>query len=251
MGRLYPSRVSAGLRRIPLRLGLRLDPGETADHPRNSDAKHAAFRHRSSLDRGGQEDDELQADTISAARVAPRQPEPTRVLVSTYYDTPAGSLTRSSISLRRRQEGPASSWRLELPTGNGRIELEEAVSTPVVPAEFLTVLAAHLHRTRLVPAATIRTHRTTSVCAVGGSQVRVSHDRVEVLDGDPGVADFAVVRVDLLDGDERARDEIVERLVEAGAEPARRRGARGSRPASPSRPPGSPEHGLPSSSTTS
>ncbi len=150
-------------------------------------------------------------------------PEPRRVLISTYYDTPAGSLTRSSISLRRRQEGPASSWRLELPAEEGRIELEEAVSTATVPAGFLVVLAAHLQRTRLVPAATIRTHRTTIACAVGASHVRVSHDRVEVLDGEPGAADFAVVRVDLLDGVQGARDEIVARLVEAGAGPARRR----------------------------
>ena len=92
------------------------------------------------------------------------------MLVSTYYDTPAGSLTRGSISLRRRQEQASSNWRLELPTDDGRIELEEDGPADIVPAEFLALLVAHLHRRRLVPVATLRTHRTeVAVHAAGGA----------------------------------------------------------------------------------
>jgi CHAD domain-containing protein len=144
------------------------------------------------------------------------------VLISTYYDTPSGSLARGSISLRRRQERAASNWRLELPTEDGRIELDEDGLADDFPEEFLTVLAAHLELGRLVPVATLRTHRSEILLDSGESRLHVVHDRVEVIDGVPGVADYAVIRVETLSGPPGASDAIAAQLLEAGA-----RGARG------------------------
>ncbi len=166
---------------------------------------------------------ELRADPVFRLPPLSGEALPARVLVSTYYDTPAGSLTRGSISLRRRQEQAASDWRLELPTEDGRIELEEDGNADVIPAEFQALLVAHLHRGRLVPVATLRTHRTEVLCTPDQSRVRVVHDRVEVIDGVPGVADFAVIRVELLSGPPGAADATVEQLVEAGARSTRGR----------------------------
>ena len=168
---------------------------------------------------------ELRADPVFRLPPIAGESLPGRVLVSTYYDTPAGSLTRGFISLRRRQEQASSSWRLELPTDEGRIELEEDGPADLVPAEFLSLLVAHLHRKRLVPVATLRTHRAEIVSTAGGGRVQITHDRVEVIDGVPGVVDFARIRVERLTGPARAADEIVERLVEAGARPLRRSGS--------------------------
>ena len=165
---------------------------------------------------------ELRADPVFRLPPVEGVSLPGRVLVSTYYDTPAGTLTRGSISLRRRQEQASSSWRLELPTADGRIELEEDGPADLVPAEFLSLLVAHLGRRRLVPVATLRTRRAEIVSAAGGGRVQIAHDLVEVIDGVPGVVDFARIRVELLTGPARAVDEIVERLLEAGARPLRR-----------------------------
>ncbi len=170
---------------------------------------------------------ELHADPVF--RLPPLQGEspPGRVLVSTYYDTPAGSLTRGSISLRRRQEQAASNWRLELPTHDGRIEIEEDGPADVVPTGFLALLVAHLHRRRLVPVATLRTHRAEVMATSAGGRVHVVHDRVEVIDGVPGAVDFARIRVEVLKGPPGAADEIVDQLVEAGARVRRERSGSG------------------------
>ena len=173
------------------------------------------------------------------------------MLVSTYYDTPAGSLTRGSISLRRRQEQASSSWRLELPTDEGRIELEEDGPADVVPAEFLSLLVAHLHRRRLVPVATLRTHRAEVVSTAGEGRVRVAHDRVEVIDGVPGVVDFARIRVELPHGTvaRGRRDRRAPRRGRGAAAAADR--ARRSFPAWPCPSRASRARGSPNSSTTS
>jgi CHAD domain-containing protein len=164
---------------------------------------------------------ELRADPVF--RLPPLGGEllPARVFVSTYYDTPSGSLARGSITLRRRQERAASTWRLELPTEDGRIELEEDGGADGIPAEFLPVLVAHLQLGRLVPVATLRTHRTEVLWNDGESRARVVHDRVEVIDGVPGVVDFAEIRVETLSGPPRGSDAIVARLTEAGARETR------------------------------
>ena len=47
----------------------------------------------------------------------PGSPLPERTFTSTYHDTPARSLGRAGITLRRRVENGTSLWQLKLPRG--------------------------------------------------------------------------------------------------------------------------------------
>jgi CHAD domain-containing protein len=184
-------------------------------------------------DQDGPKRTELHADPLFRLPALEGEPVFPRVLVSTYYDNDAGTLTRSGITLRRRQEQQTAGWRLELPAEEGRIELEEAGSLDAVPDAFQRLLAAHLQRGRLTPVAILRTHRAGVITGSGAGRVQVIHDRVQVLDGAPGVADFARIRIELLSGSNAAFDDAVATLLDAGAERTHRRDAKGLVPGLP------------------
>src|ERR1700745_3491639 len=82
-----------------------------------------------------------------------------RLFTSTYYDTPARSLARCGITLRRRVENGLSRWQLKLPRDTARAELEAPGGPAGQAPELQRLLPAHLRYGAVEPVATLRTRR--------------------------------------------------------------------------------------------
>src|SRR5262245_53401824 len=65
-----------------------------------------------------------------------------RSFTSTYLDTPDHRLLGCRVTLRRRVESRVGVWQLELPSEDGRLELEEPGGPTRVPASLLDLLPA-------------------------------------------------------------------------------------------------------------
>jgi CHAD domain-containing protein len=145
-----------------------------------------------------------------------------RVFTSTYHDTPARSLGRAGITLRRRVENGKSLWQLKLPragsVGLARAELEEPGGPAGPPDALASLLAAHLRHGKLEPVATLRTRRS-GVCVKDGERrvAEVTVDAVDVLDAGRSAGGFAELEVELVDGDDHELDRLGKRLRRAGA----------------------------------
>jgi CHAD domain-containing protein len=72
---------------------------------------------------------------------------------SVYYDVPGESLTAAGITLRRRIEDGRALWRLTLPAGGSRLELEAEAGPEQPPPKLLALLRAHLRRGPIEPIA--------------------------------------------------------------------------------------------------
>lgn len=72
---------------------------------------------------------------------------------SVYYDVPGESLTAAGITLRCRSEDGRALWRLTLPAGGSRLELEVEGGRELPPPQLLALLRAHLRRGPLEPIA--------------------------------------------------------------------------------------------------
>lgn len=141
---------------------------------------------------------------------------PTKMLTSTYYDTPDLRLARSRITLRHRQEGGRVRWQLKLPLDGGRRELElPGGTTP--PAAMSDALFIHLQGKQLGPVATLRTRRTG--VRVGGAQqgADVVLDEVAVLRGTSEVFTFREVEIEQLDSHVPVDERLEPMLRKAGA----------------------------------
>jgi CHAD domain-containing protein len=147
---------------------------------------------------------------------------PERTFTSTYHDTPAGSLLRAGITLRRRLENGKSVWQLKLPRSDaGRSEIEEAGGPARVPKGLSALLTAHLRHGALEPVATLRTRRAGVRVLDGERRVAdVTVDRVDVLDAGRAAGGFVELEVELVDGDEADLDRLARRLRRAGARPS-------------------------------
>jgi CHAD domain-containing protein len=152
----------------------------------------------------------------------PGSPLPERTFTSTYHDTPARSLGRAGITLRRRVENGTSLWQLKLPrVGTGeRLELEEPGGPGGPPPELARLLVAHMRHGRLEPVATLRTHRSGVRVEEDGRQLAdVTVDEVTILYAEHGVPGFTEVEVELIgDGAEPDLEHIGRVLRDAGAE---------------------------------
>src|SRR3954451_6509465 len=103
----------------------------------------------------------LDLDPEFALPALPGDSLPSRVFTSTYHDTPARSLGRAGITLRRRVENGTSLWQLQLPRASAeRVELEGPGGPRVPPPELARFLVAHVRLGRFEPVATLRTHRS-------------------------------------------------------------------------------------------
>ena len=142
---------------------------------------------------------------------------PDRAFVSTYHDTQDLRLARHNITFRHRLEKGAGVWQLKLPSGEARIELEEAGPPARPPERLLALLVALLRDAELVRVARLGTRRK-SVRADG---VEIVDDAVNVLDGQRVTCRFREIEVELLEGDERSLRRLEAALREAGAEPGR------------------------------
>jgi CHAD domain-containing protein len=148
----------------------------------------------------------------------PGRPLDARVFTSTYYDSPPRSLARSGITLRRRVENGLSRWQLKIPREQGRDELEAPGGPAGPPPELAKLLKAHARHGKLVPVATLRTHRSGVRVADGErSLADVTFDAVDILDNGHAAGSFAELEVELVDGDDADLDRLARRLRRAGA----------------------------------
>jgi CHAD domain-containing protein len=152
----------------------------------------------------------------------PGSPLPERVFTSTYHDTPARSLGRAGITLRRRVENGTSLWQLKLPrsgAAGARVELEEPGGPSGPPPDLARLLVAHMRHGRLEPVATLRTHRSGIRVEESGHAVAdVTVDEVTIVYSERGAAGFTEVEVELVgEGDEPDLQRLGQVLLDAGA----------------------------------
>jgi CHAD domain-containing protein len=158
------------------------------------------------------------ADGQFALPSLPGDPLESRVFTSTYYDTPARSLARAGITLRRRLEKGISLWQLELPRPEGRTELEQRGGPAGPPAEYRRLLVAHLRHGPLEQVATLRTRRTgVRVVESDRALADVVVDDVDVMDASRTTGHFSEIEVGLVEGDNADLDRLAQTLRQAGA----------------------------------
>ena len=152
----------------------------------------------------------------------PGEPLAERVFTSTYHDTPARSLARVGITLRRRVENGLSLWQLKLPRGEGaRAELEAPGGPAGPPPELARLLVAHLRHGPLQPVATLRTRRSGIRVADGERALAdVTVDAVDVLDAGRSAGGFVELEAELVDGGSDDLERIGRALLDAGARPS-------------------------------
>ncbi|MEI7760194.1 MAG: CYTH and CHAD domain-containing protein [Thermoleophilia bacterium] len=138
---------------------------------------------------------------------------PTRVFVSTYYDTPDLRLARHGVTLRRRVEDGAGLWQLKLPRGSARLELEVPGQATRPPAELVGLLPCYLRGSKLASAVRLRTRRET----VRAHGAEIVDDSVSVLVGQRIVRRFREIEIELVEGDEEDMKRLVKELRRSGA----------------------------------
>ena len=143
-----------------------------------------------------------------------------RTFTSTYYDTTDGRLLGCGITLRRRVEQRTGVWQLELPSDDGRLELEERGGPAHAPATFLELLPALLRNgATLEPVAKLRTRRQVSTITRDADVIEVVLDAVTILDGTKIVGRYAELEAEVVKGRGKALGRIGKQLRKAGARP--------------------------------
>ena len=153
------------------------------------------------------------------------EPQTTRRLRTTYYDTADLRLARWGASLRHR---PGEGWTVKLPEGQEGALLVRAEHTfpgdgRRPPAEALALVRPFVRTARLAPSARMRTlRRPVELRDPEGSRLaEVVDDEVQVLDGRRILARFRELEVELDQaGDTGLLERVVDRLLEAGAQAA-------------------------------
>jgi CHAD domain-containing protein len=152
------------------------------------------------------------------------EPQTARRLQTTYYDTADLRLARWGASLRYR---PGEGWTVKLPEGQDGALLVRAEHVfpgdgRKPPAEAVALVRAFVRTGQLAPAVRMRTlRRPVELREPAGSRLaELADDDVQVLDGRRIVARFRELEVELDEAaDDDLLDQVVERLVEAGAQP--------------------------------
>ena len=153
------------------------------------------------------------------------EPQAARRLRTTYYDTPDLRLARWGASLRHR---PGEGWTVKLPEGQDGALLVRAEHTfggagRRPPAEALALVRPFVRTAKLSPSARMRTlRRPVELRDPDGSRLaEVVDDEVQVLDGRRILARFRELEVELDEAaDPGLLDQVVDRLLEAGAQAA-------------------------------
>lgn len=132
-------------------------------------------------------------------------------MTAVYHDTADLRLIRWGVTLRRRWGGGDEGWHLKIPIsgadGLTRQELHlplGAGSAGFVPAELADIVTPLTRGERLMPLATVRTHRSPIhiLDEAGQPHAEVVDDRVQVIDADGEVvAEFREVEVEAWDAD--------------------------------------------------
>ncbi len=132
-------------------------------------------------------------------------------MTAVYHDTVDLRLIRWGVTLRRRWGGGDEGWHLKIPIsgadGLTRQELHlplSAGSAGFVPAELADIVTPLTRGERLVPLATVQTHRSPIriLDEAGLTRAEVVDDRVQVLNAEGDlVAQFREVEVEAWDAD--------------------------------------------------
>jgi CHAD domain-containing protein len=153
------------------------------------------------------------------------EPQAARRLQTTYYDTADLRLARWGASLRYR---PGEGWTVKLPQGQEGALLVRAEHVfpgdgRKPPAEAVALVRAFVRTGRLAPAARMRTvRRPVELRDPAGSRLaEVVDDDVQVLAGRRVTSRVRELEVELAeDADAGLLDQVVDRLLEAGAQAA-------------------------------
>jgi CHAD domain-containing protein len=153
------------------------------------------------------------------------EPQATRRLRTTYYDTADLRLARWGASLRYR---PGEGWTVKLPEGQEGALLVRAEHVfpgdgRRPPAEAVAMVRAFVRTGQLSPVVRMRTvRRPVELREPAGSRLaELADDDVQVLDGRRITARFRELEVELdEDADDDLLEQVVDRLLEAGAEAA-------------------------------
>lgn len=145
-------------------------------------------------------------------------------LESTYFDTVDLRLAAAGVTLRRRTGGADEGWHLKLPVA---AEERREMRAPLgagrrIPVALQRLVRAHVRDEPLAAVATIRTVRVVRrlIGGKGGELAEVADDRVRASSPD-GAGGWREIEVELLDGARSLLDAVGDRLIEAGARPAR------------------------------
>ena len=151
------------------------------------------------------------------------EPQAARRLQTTYYDTADLRLARWGASLRWR---PGEGWTVKLPEGEDGALLVRAEHVfpgdgRRPPAEAVAMVRAFVRTGQLSPVVRMRTlRRPVELREPAGSRLaELADDDVQVLDGRRITARFRELEVELdEDADDALREQVVDRLLEAGAQ---------------------------------
>jgi CHAD domain-containing protein len=153
------------------------------------------------------------------------EPQAPRRLQTTYYDTPDLRLARWGASLRYR---PGEGWTVKLPEGRHGVLLVRAEHVfdgdgRRPPAEAVDLVRAFVRTGQLAPSARMRTLRRPLELRdpAGERLAELVDDEVQLLDGRRIAARFRELEVELAgDADGAVLDQVVDRLLAAGAQAA-------------------------------
>ena len=151
------------------------------------------------------------------------EPDGTRVLRATYWDTADLRLARNGVTLRHRTGEDGPPWQLKLPvTGRGegvREELAERGRPEEVPAALRSLVTGWARTAPLAPVATLRTSRAVHrvVDGDGKELAELVDDTVSVVEGRRVVARFRELEVERRAADDGVMTWLRDRLVDAGA----------------------------------
>jgi CHAD domain-containing protein len=153
------------------------------------------------------------------------EPQAPRRLTTTYYDTPDLRLARWGASLRYR---PGEGWTVKLPAGQRGVLLVRGEHVfggngRRPPAEAVALVRAFVRTAQLSPAARMRTLRRPFELRdpAGARLAELVDDEVQLLDGRRITGRFRELEIELAaDADGDVLDQVVDRLLQAGAQAA-------------------------------
>jgi CHAD domain-containing protein len=162
----------------------------------------------------------------SVARV---ERSPSQHLEAVYFDTPDRDLAAHHVTLRRRTGGSDAGWHLKLPAGpDSRTEVREPLDAGAgdeVPETLRDVVLAIVRDRPLAPVARISTNRTVDALygADGVALAEFCDDDVTAQAEHNGEEQrWREWEVELAEGGDRdLLDRLTNRLLDAGAQPAR------------------------------